>query len=70
MTTGGNIGSCNGLLSDGIKPLPELMFNLSSEKSNDNNLRAISQETPQPIFFKFSLKINCLTFQLNISGAN
>ena len=42
-----NIGSGNGLLPDGTKPLPERM--LSSVRSSDIHLRAGSHsEIPQP----------------------
>ena len=40
-----NIGSGNGLVPDGTKPLPEPMLtNQSSVRSDDIHLREISQE--------------------------
>ena len=55
-----NTDSGNGLLPDGTKPLPEYMIydDLSSVRSRDNHLRAISQEIPQPLITEISIKIH------------
>ena len=42
-----NIGSGNGLLPDGTKPLPEPVFT-DHVKSNDIHIGKISQGMPQP----------------------
>ena len=42
-----NIGSGDGLLPDGIKPLPEPILYLSSMRFCDMQLRAISLEVPK-----------------------
>ena len=60
-----NIGSGDGLLPDGTKPLPEPMFALSSENTSDIHLRAISQEMHQPSITKISLKIIYVEFHSN-----
>ena len=53
-----NIGSGNGLLPDGTKPLPEQMLTSeSSVKSSDIHIKEISQEMPQPSIYKICLKI-------------
>ena len=45
-----NIGSGNGMLPDGTKPLPEPMnVDLSSVRLSDIHLWAILQEIPQPL---------------------
>ena len=64
-----NIGSGNGLLPDGTKPLPEPV-DWSSVKSSDIHIRAISQEIPQPAITKIRLKITNLKFHSNFPGAN
>ena len=51
-----NIYSGNGLLPDGIKPLPEPM--LTDHESSDIHIRAISQES----ITKIHLKITYLNF--------
>ena len=56
-----NIGSGNGLLPDGAKPLPDHV-DWSSRKSSDIHIRAISQEIPLPAITKIRLKIICLNF--------
>ena len=54
-----NIGSANGLLPDGTKPLPEPMLtdDWSSVRSSDIHTRAISEEVTQPSITKICLKI-------------
>ena len=49
-----NIGSGNGLLPDGTKPLPEPsnVVDFPSVKSSDIHIREISQEMPQPSITK------------------
>ena len=69
-----NIGSGNGLLSNGIKPLPEPMA-YSQKKSRNIHLRVISQEIPQAPIIKLTLNIwilitTYLIFHSNIPGAN
>ena len=59
-----NIGPGNGLLPDGTN------FDLSSGKSKDNHLRAISQAIPQPSITKISLKIAHDKFDSNPPGAS
>ena len=51
-----NIGSGNGLLPDGTKPLPEPML------TDHQYIKAISQEMPQPPMTKIRLKITYLKF--------
>ena len=63
-----NIGSGNGLLPDGTKPLPEPM--LTDPQFSDIHIRAISQDMPQPSITKFCLKITCLNFYSNFPGIN
>ena len=63
-----NIGSGNGFLPDGTKPLPDpIMPMLSLVRPSDFHLRSISREIPQPLIPKFRLKICCLKFQSNLS---
>ena len=67
-----NIGSGNGLLPDGTKPLPEVRTNvdLPSVRSIGIHLSTISQEILQPSITKISWKIAFLKFLLNLPGAN
>ena len=66
-----NIGSGNGLLPDGTKPLPEQMLTYHQYvKSSGIHLRAILQEIPQPSVTEISLKITYLKFCSNLPGAN
>ena len=65
-----NIGSGNGLLPDGTKPLPEPMLTDHHLKSSDIHSRAISQDMPQPAITKIRLKITYLKFHSNFPGAN
>ena len=46
---GVNIGSGNGLLPGATKPITWTNIDLSSVRSSDNNLRAISQEISRPL---------------------
>ena len=65
-----NIGSGNGLLPDGTKPLPEPMSTDHHWSPNDINIRGISQELPQTTITKIHLKITYLTFHSYFPGAN
>ena len=58
-----NLGSGNGLLSDGTKPLPEPM-------SCDKHLWAISREISYPWIDNTSVKIAYRKFQENLPGVN
>ena len=58
-----NIGSGNGLLPDGTKPLPEPM--LTDHQWSDIYITAISQEMPQPSNTEICLKITYLKFHSN-----
>ena len=64
------IGSGNGLLPDGTKPLPEPMLTDASVKASDIHIRAISQEMLQPSITKICVKITNLKFRPNLPGAN
>ena len=55
----------NGL-PDGTKPLPSLL----TVRSNDIDLRSISQEILQPTITNISFKIVHLNIQFNLTGAN
>ena len=65
-----NIGSNNGLLPDGTKPLPKPMFEWSSVKSTNIHIRAISQDMPQLSITKIPWKITYLKFLSYFPGAN
>ena len=65
-----NIGSGNGLLPDGTKPLNEPMLTDHQWSLVTIYIRAISQKMPQPSITKICLKITCLKFHLNFPGAN
>ena len=43
---------------------------LSSGRSSDIHLKAISEDIPQPLITKVSLRITYLRFHANLSGAN
>ena len=64
-----NIGSGNGLLPNGTKPLPEPML-------TDHQLSPVTlisgqfYEMPQPAITKICLKITNLKFHSNFPGAN
>ena len=55
----------NGL-PDGTKPLPSML----AVRSNDFDLRSISQEILQPTITNISFKIVHLNIQFNLTGAN
>ena len=55
----------NGL-PDGTKSLPSML----TVKSNDIDLRSISQEILQPTITNISFKIVHLNIQFNLTGAN
>ena len=57
-----NIGSGNGLLPDGTKPLPV--------RSGDIHRKASSQEIPQPSITEIIWKIKYIKFHSNFPGAN
>ena len=63
-----NIGSGNGILPDGTKPLPEYWHNIS--KVWWHLFVALSQEIHQPLVTKISLKIMYIEFNSNTPGAN
>ena len=65
-----NIGSGNGLLLDGIKPLPEPMLTDHQLKSTYIHIRAISQDMPQPSITEIPWKITYLKFHLHFPGTN
>ena len=65
-----NIGSGNGLLPDGTKPLPEPMLTDNQWSPSDIHMKAISQEMPQPPVTKIHLKITYLNLHSNFPGAN
>ena len=65
-----NIGSGNGLLPDGTKPLPEPMLTYHQSGPVIITLRTISLEIHQPPITKITLKIAYLKFHWNTSGAN
>ena len=64
-----NIGSSNGLLPDGTKPLPEPMLTYQYVKLSDIYLRASSQEITQPSITESIWKIKYLKFHSSFSGA-
>ena len=64
-----NIGSGNGLLPDGTKNNWTIV-DLSTLRSSDVHLRAISFEISQPWVTKISLKIISLRFYRKLPGAN
>ena len=66
-----NIGSGNGLLPDGTKPLPEPILTYKSPiRYSDIHLIAILQAIPQPSITRISLEIVNLKFHSNLPGAN
>ena len=66
-----SIGSDNGMLPDGTKPLPKPMLtDHHSMKSIDIHFRAISQEMPHSSITKIYLKVTYLKFHSNFPGAN
>ena len=65
-----NIGSGNGLLPDGTKPLPEPMLTYHQGGQVTITLRTILLEIHQPSITKITLKITYLKFHKNNPGAN
>ena len=65
-----NIGSGNGLLPDGTKPLTKPMLTFQHKGPVMLIWRAISLEISQPSIIKISLKIIFLRFYWNLPGAN
>ena len=65
-----NLGSDNGLLPDGTKPLPEPMLTDDQWSPHDIHIRAISQEMPQPSITEICLKITYLNFHSDFPGAS
>ena len=57
-------------MPDGAKPLSETSVDLSSVRSSDINLRAISQSITLPSITKIRLKITYLKLKWNLPGAN
>ena len=64
-----NIGSREWLVAWLHQAIPTNV-DWSSVKSNDNHLRVISQELPQPLITKISLKITYAKFQSHLPGDN
>ena len=62
------IGPGEGLLPRGPKPLPEPL--LPSARSSDTLRRTITQEIPQPLITKITLKFTYLSFHWSLPGAN
>ena len=65
-----NIGSGNGLLPDGTKPLPEPMLTDHQWSPSGIHIRAISQEMPQPSISNLFENYIYLNFHSNLPGAN
>ena len=68
-----NIGSDNGLLPDGTKPLPEAMLTYSlSVGSRITHIKAISQKTPSTVITITHFQISYLkyTYSELIHGGN
>ena len=66
-----NIGSGNGLLPDGTKPLPEPMLTYHQwHPVTIMHLTSISHKILQPSITKVSLKIIYLKFNSNLPGAD
>ena len=57
---------CLRWFTDGTKPLPSML----TVRSNDIDLRSISQEILQPTITNISFKIVHLNIQFNLTGAN
>ena len=63
--------TCNSLLPDGVKPLPEPILTyyiifISSVRSSDNHLKAILQQMHQPSIIAVCLEITSLKFHSNL----
>ena len=65
-----NIGSANGLVPDGSKPLPEPMLNYDQKCLVASNLGQFNKASFSHQFMKISLKITNLKFHQNLPGAN
>ena len=65
-----NIGSGNGLLPDGTKPLPEPMLDLSSVRCHGIHLRALSLDDVKIPINKTRLKTAVLKWHPGLPGAN
>ena len=65
-----NIGSGNGLLPDGTKPLPEPMLTDHQWSPSDIHIMAISHEMPQPLVTKIHLKITYLNIHSSFPGVS
>ena len=63
-----NTGSCNSLLPDDTKPLPEPI--LSSHSQSDIHPKSISQPAPSLSFCMVSLKIILLKLSPHLPGTN
>ena len=57
-------------MPDSTKPLLGPMLTYPSVSSSDIHVRAISQEIPQPLISKISVKITYLKFHLNLPVAS
>ena len=64
-----NIGSANGLLPDGTKPLPEPMFTYH-QLGPVAFIGVQFYQMPQPSVIEISLKITYLNFFSNLPGVN
>ena len=53
-----------------LQAITRANVDLSSVRASDNYLRAISQEIPQPLITKISLKVTYLKFHSNLPGSN
>ena len=67
---GVNIGSGNGLLPDGTKPLPEPMLTLRWLKSCGIHPKSITQEMLKTFILGMSFKIINLSSQLHLPGTS
>ena len=65
-----NIGSGNGLLPDGTKPLSAPMLTDHQWSPSDIHNRSISQKMPQPSITKICLNITYLNIHSNFPGPN
>ena len=65
-----NIGSGNGLVPWRHQAITWTNADLSYVWSIDIHMRAVSQDKPQPLTAKISLKITHLKLTLNLPGAN
>ena len=65
-----NIGSGNGLFTCWHQAITSINVDLSSIRSNNINLTAISQWIPQPSITEHSLKITYVKFHSKLIGAS